>query len=148
MARNPKGGDRDQIKAIAAGEGDVAVVNTYYLGKMLNSSSEEEREIGRSVNIVFPNQDGRGTHINVSGAGVARYAPNKENAIKFIEFMASKEAQQIFAEANYEYPVNESVEWAETLKNWGTFKKDSLSLTTLGENNELAVKLFDIAGWK
>lgn len=148
MARNPKGGDRDQIKAIAAGEGDVAVVNTYYLGKMLNSSSEEEREIGKSVNIVFPNQDGRGTHINVSGAGVARYAPNKENAIKFIEFMASKEAQQIFAEANYEYPVNESVEWAETLKNWGTFKKDSLSLTTLGENNELAVKLFDIAGWK
>jgi len=148
MARDPKGGDRDQIKAIAAGEGDVAVVNTYYLGKMLNSSSEEERKIGASVEIVFPNQEGRGTHINVSGAGVARYAPNKANAIKFIEFMASKEAQQIFAEANFEYPVNSEVDWAETLQNWGSFKKDTLNLTTLGQNNELAVKLFDTAGWK
>lgn len=148
MARNPKGGDRDQIKAIAAGEGDLAVVNTYYLGKMLNSSSEEERKIGESVDIIFPNQDGRGTHINVSGAGVAKYAPNKENAIKFIEFMASEEAQKVFAEANYEYPVNDKVEWAKTLQNWGTFKTDTLSLTTLGQNNEQAVKLFDQAGWK
>ncbi|MFQ3214251.1 MAG: iron(III) transport system substrate-binding protein [Marivirga sp.] len=148
MARNPKGGDRDQIKAIAAGEGDLAVVNTYYLGKMLNSSSEEERKIGQSVRIIFPNQDDRGTHINASGAGVARYAPNKENAVKFIEFMASEEAQKVFAEANYEYPVNTKVAWAETLKNWGTFKTDTLSLTTLGQNNEPAVKLFDRAGWK
>ena len=148
MARDPKGGDRDQIKAIAAGEGDLAVVNTYYLGKMLNSSSEEEKKIGESVNIIFPNQDGRGTHINVSGAGVAKYAPNKENAIKFIEFMVSEEAQRVFAEANFEYPINEKVEWAATLKNWGTFKTDTLSLTTLGQNNELAVKLFDKAGWK
>ncbi len=148
MARNPKGGDRDQIKALVAGEGDVAVVNTYYLGKMLNSSSEEERKIGSSVKIVFPNQAGRGTHINVSGAGVAKYAPNKENAIQFIEFMVSKDAQQVFADANYEYPVNSEVKWDETLQNWGSFKKDTLNLTTLGKNNEQAVKLFDIAGWK
>lgn len=148
MARNPKGGDRDQIKAIAAGEGDLAVVNTYYLGKMLNSSSEEERKIGESVSIIFPNQTGRGTHINVSGAGVAHYAPNKENAVKFIEFLASEEAQKVFAEANYEYPVNDQVSWAQTLQNWGPFKTDTLSLTTLGENNELAVRLFDQAGWK
>lgn len=148
MARNPKGGDRDQIKAIAAGEGDVAVVNSYYLGNMLNSSSEEEVEAANKVEILFPNQEGRGTHINVSGAGVAKHAPNKENAIKFIEYLASDKAQKVFAEANYEYPVNKNVEWAGTLKKWGEFKSDDLNLTLLGENNELAVKTFDRAGWK
>ncbi|MBK6266981.1 Fe(3+) ABC transporter substrate-binding protein [Marivirga sp. S37H4] len=148
LARNPKGGDRDQIKAIVAGEGDVAVSNTYYLGKMLNSSNAEEVEIANAVKILFPNQDGRGTHINVSGAGVAKYAPNKENAVKFIEFLVSEEAQKVFAGVNYEYPVNEKVEWAETLKSWGEFKADSLNLSLLGENNEIAVKIFDRAGWK
>ncbi len=148
MARDPKGGDRDQVKAIAAGEGDVAVINSYYLGNMLNSSSEEEVEAGNKVKILFPNQSGRGTHINVSGAGVAKHAPNKENAIKFIEYLASDKAQKVFAEANYEYPVNQNVAWAGTLKNWGEFKTDSLNLTLLGENNELAVKTFDRAGWK
>lgn len=148
MARNPKGGDRDQIKAVFAGEGDVAVSNSYYLGKMLNSSSEEEVKVAQSVKMLFPNQDGRGTHINVSGAGVAKYAPNKENAIKFIEFLVSEEAQKVFAGVNYEYPVNEKVEWAETLKGWGEFKRDSLDLSALGDNNELAVKIFDRAGWK
>lgn len=79
---------------------------------------------------------------------MAKYAPNKENAIKFIEYLASDKAQKVFAEANYEYPVNQNVEWAGTLKNWGEFKTDSLNLTVLGENNELAVKIFDRAGWK
>jgi iron(III) transport system substrate-binding protein len=148
MARDPKGGDRDQIKAIAAGEGDVAVVNSYYLGNMLNSSSEEEVAAGNKVEILFPNQENRGTHINVSGAGVAKHAPNKENAIKFIEYLASEKVQKVFAEANYEYPVNQNVEWAGTLKSWGEFKTDSLNLTLLGENNELAVKTFDRIGWK
>ncbi len=148
MARTPKGGDRDQIKAIVAGEGDVAVSNTYYLGNMLNSSNEEEVEIAKAVKILFPNQDGRGAHINVSGAGVAKYAPNKENAVKFIEFLVSEEAQKVFAAANYEYPVNKNVEWSQTLKNWGEFKADSLNLSLLGENNEIAVKIFDRAGWK
>ena len=148
MARDPKGGDRDQIKAVYAGEGDVAVSNTYYLGKMLNSSSEEEVKVAEAVKILFPNQDGRGTHINVSGAGVAKYAPNKENAVKFIEFLVSEEAQKVFAGVNYEYPVNEKVEWAPTLKEWGDFKRDTLNLSVLGENNDLAVKIFDRAGWK
>lgn len=147
MARNPKGGDRDQVKAVVAGEGDIAVVNTYYLGKMLHSSSQEEVETAQKVGLFFPNQDGRGTHINVSGAGVAKYAPNKENAIRFIEFLASEEAQKVFANVNFEYPVNESVQPADQLKKWGAFKEDTLNLSQLGINNKKAVFIFDEAGW-
>ncbi|PQJ23389.1 Fe(3+) ABC transporter substrate-binding protein [Tenacibaculum sp. SG-28] len=148
MARSPKGNDRDQVKAVVAGEGDIAVVNTYYIGKLLNSENPEEVKAGEGIQIFFPNQGNRGTHINVSGAGVARYAPNKANAIKFIEFLASKEAQEVFAKANYEYPVNSDVNPSALLASWGTFKEDKLSLTKLGENNKKAVLTFDIAGWK
>lgn len=148
MARAPKGNDRDQVKAVVAGEGDLAIVNTYYIGKMLNSDDPEEVKAGEQVALFFPNQEGRGTHINVSGAGVAKHAPNKENAIKFIEFLLSEEAQKIFANSNYEYPVNEKVEPAELLKSWGEFKEDELELAKLGENNKKAVISFDEAGWK
>lgn len=148
LARTPKGNDRDQVKAVVAGEGDVAVVNTYYIGKLLNSKNEEEVKAGKGIKIFFPNQKDRGTHINVSGVGVAKYAPNKENAVKFIEFLASKKAQKIFAESNYEYPVNTEVEMSDLLKSWGTFKEDTLSLTKLGKNNKKAVMVFDKVGWK
>lgn len=148
MAREPKGNDRDQVKAVHAGEGDLAIVNTYYLGNLLNSENPEEVKAGEAVGVYFPNQQGRGTHINVSGAGVARYAPNKENAVKFIEFLVSKEAQQVFANLNYEYPVNDAVEPAPLLKSWGDFKEDSLPLSKLGEYNKKAVLIFDEAGWK
>jgi iron(III) transport system substrate-binding protein len=148
MARSPKGNDRDQVKAVVAGEGDVAVVNTYYIGKLLNSKDPEEVKAGKGIKVFFPNQEGRGTHVNVSGAGVARYAPNKENAIKFIEFLASKEAQEVFAKANYEYPVNKEVAASDLLTSWGTFKEDTLSLSKLGENNKKAVLVFDNAQWK
>ncbi|WP_272149528.1 Fe(3+) ABC transporter substrate-binding protein [Tenacibaculum aiptasiae] len=148
MARSPKGNDRDQVKAVVAGEGDVAVVNTYYIGKLLNSKNPEEVKAGEGIKIFFPNQADRGTHINVSGAGVAKYAPNKANAIKFIEFLASKEAQEVFAKANYEYPVNKEVASSDLLKSWGEFKEDTLSLTKLGENNKKAVLVFDSAQWK
>ncbi|MBS9774111.1 MAG: Fe(3+) ABC transporter substrate-binding protein [Tenacibaculum sp.] len=148
MARNPKGNDRDQVKVLVAGEGDIAIVNSYYIGKMINSKNPKEVEVGNKIKIFFPNQKDRGTHINVSGVGVAKYAPNKENAIKFIEFLASKDAQKIFAESNYEYPVNEEVEPSDLLKSWGGFKKDTLSLTKLGENNKKAVLIFDRAGWR
>ena len=148
MARSPKGNDRDQIKGVVAGEGDIAVVNTYYIGKLLNSKNPEEVKAGKGIKIFFPNQEGRGTHINVSGAGVAKYAPNKANAIKFIEFLASKKAQEVFAKANYEYPVNPEVASSELLGSWGTFKEDKLSLTKLGENNKKAVLVFDVAQWK
>lgn len=148
LARTPKGNDRDQVKAVVAGEGNVAVVNTYYIGKLLNSKNNEEVKAGKGIKIFFPNQQDRGTHINISGAGVAKHAPNKENAIKFIEFLASKKAQKIFAESNYEYPVNTEVEMSDLLKSWGTFKEDTLSLTKLGKNNKKAVMVFDKVGWK
>lgn len=148
MARTPKGNDRDQIKAVVAGEGDLAVVNTYYIGKLLNSKNVDEVKAGEGIKVFFPNQEGRGTHVNVSGAGVAKYAPNKVNAIKFIEFLASEKAQKVFAEANYEYPVNTKVLPSKLLQSWGTFKEDTLSLSKLGENNKKAVLAFDKARWK
>lgn len=147
MARSPKGNDTDQVKAVVAGEGDVAVVNTYYIGKLLNSKNPEEVKTAEAVAVFFPNQKGRGTHINISGAGVAKYAPNKENAIAFIEFLSSKEAQEVFAKANYEFPVNTQVEPSELLKSWGDFKEDKLSLSKLGKYNKQAVKIFDKANW-
>ncbi|MEM6734972.1 MAG: Fe(3+) ABC transporter substrate-binding protein [Bacteroidota bacterium] len=147
MARTPKGNDRDQVKAVAAGEGDLAIVNTYYLGRMLNSKDPLEQEASSKVGIFFPNQSDRGAHVNISGAGVARYAPNKENAIKFIEYLASKPAQEVFAKANYEYPVHPEVSPTELLQSWGDFKEDDLSLSKLGEYNKLANLIFDAGGW-
>ncbi len=148
LARSPRGNDRDQVKAIAAGAGDLSLVNTYYLGHMAESESEEERLAVSNVGIIFPNQNSTGTHINISGAGVAKHAPNKENAIKFLEFMVSDEAQKAFAEANYEYPVKEGTAWSETATSWGQHQIDTLKLEKLGINNEVAVRIFDKAGWK
>ncbi|MGC1631565.1 MAG: Fe(3+) ABC transporter substrate-binding protein [Gelidibacter sp.] len=148
MARSPKGSDRDQVKAVVAGEGDLAIVNSYYIGKMLNSPDPEEVKAANQIGLFFPNQNDRGTHINVSGAGVAKYAPNKENAILFIEYLISEEAQQVFTNANYEYPVLESVAPVQDIKNWGDFKEDNLGLNKLGEHNKKAVLIFDEAGWK
>ncbi|HLT51400.1 MAG TPA: Fe(3+) ABC transporter substrate-binding protein [Arenibacter sp.] len=148
MARNPKGSDRDQVKAVASGEGDIAVVNTYYIGLMLNDGNEEERKAGETVGIIFPDQEGRGTHINISGMGVTKYAPNKENAIKLMEFLSSESAQQTLANLNYEYPINPKAAKAAILKTWGDFKADSIDLYNLGKYNSEAVKIFDHAGWK
>ncbi len=148
FARSPKGNDRDQIKAVAGGQGELAIVNTYYLGKLLDSENEEEVAAGEKVAVFFPDQDGRGTHINISGAGVTKHAPNKENAIKFIEFLAEDEAQKLFAEANFEYPVKEDVAWSPLLQSWGEFKADELNLSKLGDHNRDAVIIFDEIGWK
>ncbi|GGE06444.1 Fe(3+) ABC transporter substrate-binding protein [Psychroflexus salis] len=148
MARSPKGNDRDQVKAVAGGEADLAIVNTYYIGKMLNSKDQAELDAAQSVEVFFPNQEDRGTHINVSGIGVAKYAPNQEAAIQFITYLLSEKSQKIFASSNYEYPVNPNVENAEVLKSWGSFKEDQLNLSKLGELNKKAVILFDEAGWK
>jgi len=148
MARDPKGSDRDQVKAVASGEGDVAIVNTYYIGIMLNDSNEEERKAAEKIAIFFPNQEDRGTHINISGAGVTKYAPNKENAIKLIEFLSESQAQEFLANINFEYPVNPNTEFSDLLKKWGSFKSDNLNLSVLGENNSEAVMVFDRVGWK
>lgn len=148
MAREPKGNDRDQMKAVAAGIGDIAVVNTYYLGKLLSSKDEAEVEVGNKIAVFFPNQDGRGTHINVSGIGVTKHSKNYDHAVKFIEFLLTVEAQEIFASSNYEYPVNPEANVSDLVKSWGEFKEDELSLSKLGEYNSEAVKVFDEAGWK
>ena len=100
------------------------------------------------MKIIFPNQNDRGTHVNISGIGVAKFAPNKENAIKFIEFLTGTEAQKVFSSANYEYPVNPEVEPSDLLKSWGEFKEDTMSIGKLGELNAEAVKVFNRAGWQ
>ena len=148
FARDPKGNDRDQVKAIAAGVGDLALVNTYYIGKLLDSANPDEVKAGEAVGVFFPNQDDRGTHINTSGVGVTAHAPHPDNAIKFIEFLSGEEAQKVFAQANFEYPVKPGIEIAPLLASWGEFKSDDLHLSILGEKNSEAVKIFDRAGWK
>ena len=148
MARDPQGGDTDQLRAIAAGEADYAVVNTYYIGRLLNSTDPQQREVAEQIGVFFPNQEGRGAHVNVSGAGVTRHAKNRENAIRLIEFLVSEESQRRFAQANYEYPVVEGVDLAPSIAAWGEFKEDSLDLSELAEYNDEAVRIFDEVGWQ
>jgi iron(III) transport system substrate-binding protein len=148
LARPPQGGDTDQILDVAAGVGDVAIVNTYYVGRLLNDEDPTARQLAAQVGVFFPNQADRGTHVNVSGAGITAHAPNPENGLRLIEFLVSEEAQRSFAEAAYEYPVREGVEWAPVLREWGTFVADPLNLERLGELNNEAVILFDRAGWR
>jgi iron(III) transport system substrate-binding protein len=147
MAREPKGGDTDQINALIAGEGDLAVSNTYYFARMLSGDDDALKQKLASYKLFFPNQGTRGAHVNVSGAGVAKYAPNKDNAIKFLEFMISPEAQAIFAGANFEYPVRDGAEQAPVIASWGDFKEDEINVVELGRNNAKAVMLMDRAGW-
>ena len=150
FSRDPKGSDRDQVKAIAAGQGDVAIVNSYYIGLLLSSSKQEELKAGKAVSVFFPNQgeNESGTHINVSGIGLTKYSPNKENALKLIEYLTSKEAQKLYINTSYEYPVNPNVEPAEIVKNWGEFRRDSLDLNLLGKFRKEAILVFDKSGWK
>lgn len=148
FARPPQGGDRDQIKAAAAGQCDLAIANTYYLGGMLQSKDKAQHSAASKVSVFWPNQNGRGAHVNVSGAGVTRSAPNKNNGIKLLEFLASDAAQKWYAEVNVEYPVKPGVPESAILNKWGDFKADSLNLAKLGELNASAVKLMDRAGWK
>jgi len=148
MAREPKGNDRDQATAVVAGEGDLAIMNTYYLGKMLYSSNPEEVKVAENVGVFFPDQEGTGTHINVSGVGLTKYSKNTENAVKLMEFLADKKAQEEFAQANFEYPVNPAVEPSELLKSWGDFKAQNINLSKLGEYNNKATQIFNEVGWK
>ncbi|TCT19619.1 iron(III) transport system substrate-binding protein [Melghiribacillus thermohalophilus] len=148
MSRDPQGNDRDQAKAIVAGTGDVAIMNTYYVGRMINSEDPHEVEVAESIGVFFPNQETTGTHVNISGAGVTAHAKNVENAIKFIEFLTGEEAQGEFAAANYEYPANPNVEPSELVKSWGEFKEQDINLSVLGEHQQEAMKIFDRVGWK
>ena len=148
FATEPKGGDRDQIRSVAAGDADIAIVNTYYLGVMLNGKDQKDLDVAKSVKIFFPAQKTTGTHVNISGAGVTKYAKNKENAVKLVEFLSSEEAQSIFAEGNHEYPVNVKVKPSATVASWGTFKEDTIELNKIGENTKKAVDIATQGNWK
>lgn len=148
FARPPKGGDRDQIKAVAAGECDVALANTYYLGGMSNSSDDAEKQAAAKVAVFWPDAKTTGVHVNVSGAGVTAHARNRDHAIKLLEFMAGDAAQRWYAETNNEYPVNPAIPPSATLKAWGEFKADTVNVAKLGELNAAAVQVMDRAGWK
>ena len=149
FARGPKGGDTDQIKAVAAGECGVTISNTYYLARMMRSTKADDQAAMNAVGIVWPNQASWGTHVNVSGAGVLKHAPNKANAVKFMEYLASDEAQGYFANGNNEWPVVKgSVAANPTLAAMGSFKPDALPIGELAKTTVAAQKVFDRAGWK
>lgn len=147
MARRPRGNDRDQVKAIVAGEGDVAIVNTYYMGLLKYSVNPEERLVAEQTRIFFPNQEGRGTHVNYSGIGLTAASKNPDNATRLIEFMLKPESQQKLAEENHEYPVNKEVVWPELLQSWGTFIADERPLYELEPYLRDAMFIFNRAGW-
>ena len=148
MARKPQGGDTDQINAVAAGQCDIAIANTYYYGGMQTSAKEAERQAAAKVGIFFPNQNDRGAHMNVSGAGLTISAKNKAEAVKLLEFMSGAEAQKLFAEANNEFPVLPTAKLSPTVAAWGKFKGETINVAMLGENAAQAVRLFDRVGWR
>lgn len=148
LARPPKGGDVDQIKAVAAGQCDVAIVNHYYVARLAQSENAKNKAVIDQVGVFFPNQEDRGTHVNISGAGVVANAPHKENAIAFMEYLITPEAQKVFAEANNEYPVVTGVEASPALKEYGEFKADTVNVSAYGRNNPEATKIADRAGWQ
>ncbi len=150
FARKPQGNDRSQILAVANGEADIAIANTYYLGLMLSGKGGKEQEIaGKKVMIHFPNQGDRGTHVNISGGGILKNAPNKDNAIKFLEFLLSEKAQIHIVNNTFEYPVLDGVDPHPLIAQFGTdFKADNTSVLELGTLNPEAVRLMDRVGWK
>lgn len=149
FARDPKGGDTDQIKAVATGECALSLVNTYYYVRMMKAAKADERALIEKVGLVWPNQDGRGTHVNISGAGVLKSAPNRDAAVKFLEYLASDEAQRYFANGNNEFSVVNSVSVDNReLASLGNFKADALNVSAFGKNQVTAQKVYDRAGWR
>jgi len=139
LARKPQGNDRAQVKAIWAGECDVAIGNTYYMGKML--ADEEQQAWANSINVVFPTFENGGTHVNISGVAMAKHAPNPENALKLMEYLTSPEAQEIYAEINYEYPIADGTKPDELVASWGSFDADDVNLMTLAGNRPTALRI-------
>ena len=147
FARPPKGNDRSQAKDIAAGTGDLALMNTYYIGRMLNGTDAEELKAAQSVGVFFPNQATTGTHINVCGIALVKGAPHKAEAEKLIAWLTDAPQQESLAVGNYEYPVNPKAKKPEVLEQWGTFKAQAIDFSVLGQNNAKAKKLFAEGGW-
>jgi iron(III) transport system substrate-binding protein len=149
LARDPRGGDTDQIKAVAAGECDLALANTYYLVRMLRSAKAEDRKIMEKIGVIWPNQDNRGAHMNISGGGMLKNAPHQAAAIKFLEYLASDAAQAYFADGNNEWPVVATVKVKNPeLQSLGKFKADQLHVSELGKNQPAALRMSDRAGYK
>lgn len=149
LARVPKGGDTDQLKAVAAGECDVAIANTYYIARLLRSTKPEDKAVADKLGVLWPNQSSQGVHMNVSGGGMLKHAPNKEAAVKFLEYLASDEAQRYFADGNNEWPVVQGVKVSNpALEALGTFKSDTINVAELGKYQPQAQKLVDRAGFK
>lgn len=147
FARPPEGNDRAQIEAAAAGLGELAIANTYYLPRYLEDEDPAKQAIFEKIGVFFPNQSGRGAHVNISGAGVVTSAPHASAARQFLEYLAGTEAQEFFAKGNNEYPVVEDAELAPAVANFGDFKDDSVNVSTYGENQAAAVQLMDRVGW-
>ncbi len=143
LARKPQGNDRGQVQAIHQNLCDLAIGNSYYFGKM--QTNKDQQVWAEAVNINFPNQDNRGAHVNISGVAMAKYAPNKANALALMEFLVSEQAQQMYAETNMEYPVRDGVKWSERVASWGEFKADNLSLETIAKHRKAALTLLDKA---
>ncbi len=148
LARPPQGGDRDQIKAVAAGLADAAITNSYYLGMLLHSTDAEERKAGAAVRMIFPNQSGRGTHANVSAAGITKHAKHAEAGRKYLEFLVSPEVQKMVAEGSFEHPISMDLSLGGQVGKWGEFKVDETGFRKLGELSPAATRIFDRAGWK
>lgn len=145
LARKPQGADTDQIEAVSQGVCDIAIGNSYYYGKMLDDPNKAPA--AKQVRIVFPNQGDRGTHVNISGVALMKHAPNKENAIKLVEFLSGDEAQHMYADINFEYPVKPGVAWSEMVRSWGTFNHDALFLNLVADNRGAAIRLIDEVGF-
>jgi iron(III) transport system substrate-binding protein len=148
LARKPEGNDRAQAKAIYEGVCDVALMNTYYFGKMkFNEKNPEQKDWAKAINLIFTNQTDRGNHINVTGGGIVKYSKNKENAIDLLEFLTNPKAQMLYSSMNYEYPVNLKVPLSDELKLWGEFKEDELPIEKLAELAPIAQKIINRVGW-
>ncbi|MGD1898834.1 MAG: Fe(3+) ABC transporter substrate-binding protein [Phormidesmis sp.] len=148
FARPPEGNDRAQIEAVAAGLGSIAIANTYYLPRYLEDEDPAKQAIFEKIGVFFPNQEDRGTHVNISGAGVVSTAPNPDAAQQFLEYLSGPEAQEFFAKGNNEYPVDEDAELATAVASFGEFEDDSVNVSTYGENQAEAVQLMDRVGWE
>ena len=144
--RAPRGNDTAQLRAVAAGECGVSIANSYYIGRLMGSADEADTAVTDAIGVLFPNQEGRGAHVNISGAGVTRYAPNRAHAVLFLEYLTGDFAQRLFAEGNNEYPVVGAA--TGPIAELGTFKEDAVNASVLGANQALAVQVFDRAGWR
>ena len=144
--RAPQGNDTAQLRAVAAGECGVSIANSYYIGRLMGSADEADTAVTDAIGVLFPNQEDRGAHVNISGAGVTRHAPNRANAVLFLEYLTGDFAQRLFAEGNNEYPVVGAA--TGPIAELGRFKEDAVNASVLGANQALAVKVFDRAGWR